>query len=137
VVFIGLGQTDESAHGNRYDMYLQHANSADKMIADLWYYIQTDPFYKNKTAMIITTDHGRGNSSGSWNRHGFLTTGSSETWLAAIGPGISAGGEIKEAQQIYQKQLAGSIAAMLGIYFSSSHPVAKAISFSENTTIKN
>ena len=36
------------------------ANMVDKWM-DIWDYIQSNPFYKNKTAIFITTDHGRGN----------------------------------------------------------------------------
>ena len=57
VVFISLGETDESAHGRHYDNYLQQAAQVDKMIADMWYYIQTNPFYKNKTTLHIRYCH--------------------------------------------------------------------------------
>lgn len=129
VVYISLGQTDESAHSSCYDNYLQHAALVDKMISDLWYYIQTDPAYKNKTTLLITTDHGRGSKPSQWNKHSFLTKGSGEAWLAAIGPGIKPSGEVKEPQQIFQKQIANSIAVMLGVQFLTEHPVAKAINF--------
>ena len=129
VVYISLGQTDESAHSSRYDNYLQEAAQVDKMIADLWYYIQTNPAYKNKTTLLITTDHGRGSKTNQWNKHGYLTRGSGEAWLAVIGPGIKPLGEIKEPKQIFQKQIASSIAAILGVQFLTEHPVAKAINF--------
>ena len=38
-------------------------------------------------------------------------------------------GEIKERQQLYQEQIASSIASLLGIEFMAEHPVAKAIQF--------
>ena len=129
VVFISLGETDESAHGRHYDNYLQQAAQVDKMIADMWYYIQTNPFYKNKTTLLITTDHGRGSKTDQWHKHSFLTKGSGEAWLAIIGPGIKPLGEIKEPQQIFQKQIANSIATVLGVPFLTEHPVAKAINF--------
>ncbi len=129
VVLIALGETDEWAHSSRYDNYLQHAAAADKMIADLWYYIQTNPVYKNKTALLITTDHGRGSKKNTWNKHGFLTTGSAQTWLAAIGAGIAPKGEIKEPQQLYQKQIAAGIAALLGIDFSNIEGFATKLNF--------
>lgn len=132
VVLIALGETDEWAHGSRYDHYLQHAAEVDKMIADLWYYIQTNAAYKNKTALLITTDHGRGSKPGQWKSHGFLTAGSGQTWLAAIGAGISAKGELKEPQQLYQKQIAATVAALLGIDFTADHAVAAKMNFTDN-----
>lgn len=132
VVLIALGETDEWAHSSRYDHYLQHAAAVDKMIADLWYFIQTSPSYKNKTAMLITTDHGRGSKAGQWKAHGFLTAGSGQTWLAGIGAGISAKGEDKQPQQLYQKQIAATIAALLGIDFTADHAVAAKMNFNNN-----
>lgn len=129
VVLIALGETDEWAHSSRYDNYLQHAAEADIMIADLWYYIQTSPVYKNKTALLITTDHGRGSKKNTWNKHSFFTAGSGQTWLAAIGAGVAPKGEVKEPQQWYQKQLASGIAALLGIDFAGSGEVAAKINF--------
>lgn len=129
VVLIALGETDEWAHSSRYDNYLQHATEVDKMIADVWYMIQTSAVYKNKTTMIVTTDHGRGGKSNNWNKHGFLNGSSGQTWLAAIGAGVSARGEVKEKQQLYQKQISATIAALLGMEFKTKHEVAATINF--------
>jgi hypothetical protein len=127
VVFLGLGQTDDFAHSSRYDLYLQQASLVDKMISDLWYYIQTDPFYKDNTALIITTDHGRGRKAASWHTHNTFTPGSGETWLAMLGPGILPQGEIKEEQQTWEKQLAATVALLLGEKFEASHPIGQSI----------
>ncbi|MBS1917703.1 MAG: alkaline phosphatase family protein [Bacteroidetes bacterium] len=127
IVFIGLGETDEFAHEGHYDKYLQRANAVDKMISDLWYFVQTNSFYKNKTTFIITTDHGRGKKTFNWSNHSLFTNGSAQTWLAMIGPGIEPLGEIKEEQQIYQKQIAGTIALLLGQKFETEHKVGKPI----------
>jgi len=127
VTFIGFGETDEFAHSNRYDKYLQQATKVDQMVAELWYYIQTDPYYKNNTTLIITTDHGRGKSPSSWHTHGIFTKGSGDTWLAMIGPGITPEGEMKTTQQFYQKQIAATVAMLLGEKFTADHSVAKPI----------
>ena len=127
VAFIGLGETDEFAHEGRYDLYLEQAGKTDRMIAGLWHWVQTTPGYKNNTTFLITTDHGRGSNRSKWSSHGGFIRGSSQTWLALIGPGIRASGEIKEDQQLYQVQLAQTIAALLGEEFVS-HGIAPAIS---------
>ena len=124
VVLIGFGETDEFAHSRQYDMYLQQAANVDKMIAELWYYVQTNPFYKNKTTFIITTDHGRGRQSSTWYKHGIFTKGSGETWFAVMGPGILPGGEIKTPMQIYQKQMASTISKILGEDFQHAQRAA-------------
>ena len=127
VFLLGLGETDESAHAGRYDSYLQHASMVDKMIADLWYYVQTDPFYKDNTTFIITTDHGRGGKSKNWNTHSLFTKGSGDTWLGMIGPDIIPSGEMNDTQQVYGNQLAATIADLLGEQFETANPIGKAI----------
>ena len=134
VVLISFGETDEFAHHKRYDRYLQQANSIDKMIAELWYLVQTDPFYKNNTSLIITTDHGRGKKSSSWYAHNLFVKGSGETWLAMLGAGITATGEKRSAEQTYQKQLAATVAQLLGKRFTSNHAPAEALVLQENKT---
>ena len=127
VLFLGLGETDEFAHKGEYDHYLQKAHQFDEMVAELWYFVQTDPFYKNNTTFIITTDHGRGKKASNWNAHGFWIGGSGQTWLATIGQGIAPLGELKEKGQIYTSQIAATISQLLGEKFKSNHPVDDAI----------
>jgi Metalloenzyme superfamily len=115
VVFIGLGGTDEYGHQKKYGRYLQQAAQADSIIAELWNLVQSMPFYKDHTTFIITTDHGRGKAARNWHKHGFLTEGSSQTWLAMLGAGISPNGELKSDMQLYQDQVAGTVSALLGV----------------------
>ncbi len=128
IFFLGLGETDEFAHEGRYDLYLNQANQTDKMIAELWHWIQTTPGYKDNTTLLITTDHGRGKKPGKWTSHGKYIKGSSETWMALMGPGIQASGEIKEEGQLYEIQIAQTIACLVGEEFVSPHSTAPAIS---------
>ncbi len=118
IVVIGLGETDDFAHQKRYDLYLHQANHVDKMIGELWNMVQTTPGYKNKTSFIITTDHGRGNNTRHWSGHGFFINGSSQTWLAMMGPHIDPLGERKGKEQFYTKQFAATIAKLTGEEFS-------------------
>jgi len=129
VVFLGLGETDECAHAGRYDLYLQHVADADRMIAELWYTIQTDPYYKDSTTLLITTDHGRGWKPGKWTTHGFWAQGSGDIWLAVMGPDILPQGELKTPGQVYQKQLAATIARLMGDPAGAGHPPGKPIRF--------
>jgi len=124
VVYLGFGETDECAHHGRYDLYLQKAADVDRMIAALWYYVQTDPFYKDNTTFIITTDHGRGKNPAAWQTHGFWAKGSGEIWLALMGPDIYPAGEIKEEQKIWQQQIAATISMLVGEEFEAEHAVA-------------
>ena len=86
------------------------------MLAELWHLIQSTPEYKDNTSILITTDHGRGRKN-QWSEHGTFIKGSSQTWLAMMGPNIAPRGEIKEDDQIYSKQLANTMAKMVGEKF--------------------
>ncbi|MGC4037622.1 MAG: alkaline phosphatase family protein [Chitinophagaceae bacterium] len=131
VLFIGLGETDEFAHHGRYDIYLEKAAEADHMIAELWHWAQTTPGYKDNTVLLITTDHGRGGSPSTWKIHGPLTKGSSQTWMACIGPGIEASGEMKVGEQYYTKQLASTFGGFLGIEFGNSEQMINTVAGKE------
>jgi hypothetical protein len=137
VLYLGLGETDEFAHHGAYDKYLQKLHQADAMIAELWYLVQTDPFYKNNTSFIITTDHGRGRREDNWNTHGFWIGGSGETWMALMGNGIDPVGELCKKQQVYQKQIAATIGLLLGLTYQAKHPVAKPLDLIPVNKINN
>lgn len=105
VVFLSVGGTDEAAHAKNYGAYLQQATRADQLIADLWQTIQTMQEYRGKTTFILTTDHGRGASVDTWHKHGLLVRGSSQTWLALLGPSVPALGERRQSPQLYLKNV--------------------------------
>ena len=116
-VLIAYGETDEFAHNGRYDSYLRAANKTDAYIKDIWEWVQSEPQYRNKTTLIITTDHGRGTGRNSWKSHGAGWTGSNYTWFMVLGPDTSPLGEINEKKHYYSNQLAKTIAALLNISY--------------------
>ena len=125
VLYIAYGETDEWAHSGHYKDYLDAANMVDKWIADIWNYVQSDPFYKGKTAIFITTDHGRGDAiKTEWTSHNNTIKDAYQIWMAAMGPGIQPTGEVKISEQFYQKQFAQTMAAILGLTFKATHAVA-------------
>ncbi len=128
VLYIAFDETDDFAHGGEYDQYLKSAYSQDAMIADLWKYIQSTAQYKNKTTLIITCDHGRGDKiKDNWRHHGKKIEDAGQIWIAAIGPDTKPLGEIKTKGQLYQKQLAATFAKLLNLNFTAEHPVADPI----------
>ncbi len=125
--FIGFDETDDFAHGGEYDAYLGTAHTLDAYIADLWHFVQTDPQYKDKTTIIITCDHGRGDIPKlEWRHHGHVL-GAEYIWIAAIGPGIEALGEVKTKEKLHQNQIAATIAALLGYEYKVDHFAGEAI----------
>jgi len=128
VLYIAFDETDDFAHAGMYDQYLKSAYAEDAMIADLWNTLQSIPDYKNKTTLIVTCDHGRGDKvKEEWTSHGEKVEGSNQIWIAVMGPDTKATGEVTSNQQLYQGQLATTIAALLGYDFKPAHPVIKPI----------
>jgi len=123
VMYIAYGETDEWAHSAKYSSYLNAANQVDKWLKDMWDFIQSDVHYKDKTALLLTVDHGRGEGD-TWVSHGKSIQGSNEAWFAVIGPGIKAKGEQKKPMQVYLQQLAQTAAHLLSLTFKAEHPVA-------------
>lgn len=128
VLYIAFDETDDLAHGGMYDQYLNSANAEDAMIADLWKLVNSMPYYKGKTTLLITCDHGRGYEKESdWRHHGSDVKGADQIWFAVIGPGISPEGEVKRPVQIFQSQFAASFAKFLGLEYKASHSIAAPI----------
>lgn len=126
VLFIGYGETDEYGHEGDYAGYLDAAHRFDSLLQVLWNYVENSPKYRGKTAILISTDHGRG--SHNWKSHNMLTPGSDETWMAAFIPGMEAPGEVKSSDQLHQAQLAQTIAHALGLHYENpERAVAPAI----------
>ena len=69
VVYISLGETDEWAHGHDYVNYLAAAHRVDEYLRVLWKTVQSMPEYKDKTTLISSPDHGRGDGP-KWTDHG-------------------------------------------------------------------
>lgn len=128
VLYIAFDETDDMAHGGLYDQYLKSAYAEDRMLEDIWNTLQSDPQYKNKTTLLITCDHGRGDlKKDDWKSHGNKIKESGEIWFAVIGPDTKATGESKTPEQLYQKQFASTIAALLGFSFTAEHPVGEPV----------
>jgi hypothetical protein len=137
VLYIAFDETDDMAHYGWYDQYIKSAHSTDAMIADLWNTIQSLDEYKDQTTLVITSDHGRGGiGKATWMHHGYTEDKahvhipeSNQIWMAFMGPGIEASGEMKNAPKLYQRQIATTLADILGFEFRPKHEVMSPISF--------
>ena len=128
VLYIAFDETDDFAHAGMYDQYLGSAHAEDAMIRDIWNTVQSMPAYKDKTTLLITVDHGRGDKEKSnWKHHGRKIEDAHEIWLAVMGPDTKPAGEVKAPVQLYQKQIAATLARLLGMSFTANHPVADPI----------
>lgn len=123
VLHIGLGETDEWGHSRRYDLYLDAAYKSDRYLAELWTLLQEMPEYKDKTAVVITTDHGRGSTRADWTDHGKKIPGAEFIWIAVLGPDTPSRG-VRENVETTQGQVAATIARLLGEDFNAASPQA-------------
>lgn len=120
LMFIGFDETDDYAHEGKYDRYLLSAHQSDKVIGKLWNWFQSQDQYRNQTTLILTCDHGRGERANNmWYHHGEKTAGSDQTWIAIIGPDTPVKGEITVSGQVYNNQIAMTIATLLNIDYKN------------------
>lgn len=128
VLYISYGETDEWAHHGYYRSYLDAAHQVDAWLKEIWDFVENDPQYKGKTALVFTTDHGRGDIIKSeWTSHGPHIKDASAIWFAAMGPQIEAKGELKNENQLYQNQFAQTMSKIMGYTYEANHPIANEI----------
>ena len=116
VLYLAFGNTDTYAHKGRYGDYLEAAHAIDQYLAELWAALQATPQYRGRTTLLVTTDHGRGRGL-RWRGHGNGYWSAAHVWLAALGPGISADGEVRTPARYPQTRVAGLVAGALGRQF--------------------
>lgn len=126
LLYVGLGDTDEWAHAGRYADMLDGMALADRFLRELWTWLQSQPDYRDNTLLIVTTDHGRGRTLRDWMHHGVGVEGAQDIWLALAGPGQIARGELRDAPELRQGQVAATVAAAFGLDFRELEPRAEA-----------
>ena len=121
VLYISFGETDDWAHEGRYDQVLDSAHRTDSFIERLWNLLQSLPDYAGKTSLVLTTDHGRGDSRIEWKNHGKDTPGSDQMWIAVLGPDTPPEG-CRRDLDVTQSQVAATVAALLGHDYHGAVP---------------
>ena len=127
ILLIVLGETDEWPHEGRYDAYIRACHQADASVRDIWHTAQSLEMYRDKTALLFLTDHGRGDGLETWKGHGSDIPESADTWLAAMGTGIASLGSRTNHPPIAQTQIAATVAALLGETYHDAVPHAGGI----------
>jgi hypothetical protein len=133
ILYISLMETDLIAHEGDYAGTLDAIHRLDSLIAVLWTKMQANPEYHNRTALFLTTDHGRGQGGfmGNWKLHNHLTRGSGQIWFAMLSPELLPLGEVVgNGNNIKAKQFASTISDLLGVDFKGKK-VAKSIIFKQ------
>ncbi len=104
------------AHAGAYSLYIDGIRRTDRLCAELWKTIQTEPEYAGNTTLFILPDFGR-DSDDDAGGNGFQhhRTGdalSRTTWMMAMGAGIRQGVVYERATE--STDLVPTIGSMLG-----------------------
>jgi hypothetical protein len=111
------------AHSGTFSLYLDGIKRSDRLCAELWRTIQSDPEYANKTTMFILPDFGRDSdieSGGNGFQH--HRTGdamSRTTWMMALGPGVKQ--NVVVDRPIESTDLVPTLGALFGFDARYSH----------------
>jgi hypothetical protein len=87
LVFVNFGDIDRAGHSGVWSDYTSAIFNADQIIYNLWNTITTDTYYRDKTGLIVTNDHGRNDDAhGGFQNHGDSCDGCRHIMLLALGP---------------------------------------------------
>lgn len=123
-IHIGFDETDDYAHDKNYERVLDALHKTDSWLKELWNFVEKDPHYSGKTAIIITADHGRGSTAKDWSDHGEDVPEAQNIWMAFAVPGVGLRGEWKNTETIYQNQIAATLCRLMGFDYSENNPNA-------------
>ncbi|MDQ2900927.1 MAG: hypothetical protein M3Y07_14185 [Acidobacteriota bacterium] len=80
------------AHSGAYSLYLDGIRRSDRLCAEIWKTIQSEPEYSGKTTLFILPDFGRDSDTeaggNGFQHHRTGDALSRTTWMIAMGPGI-------------------------------------------------
>ena len=111
------------AHAGAYSLYIEGIRRTDRLCAELWNAIQSEPEYAGNTTLFILPDFGR-DSDQDAGGNGFQhhRTGdalSRTTWMMALGPGIRQG--VVHDRALDSTDLVPTIGSMMGFTPSLAH----------------
>ncbi len=128
MIWITLHDMDV-AHSGAFSLYLQGIQRTDRLAAQIWRTIQSEPEYAGKTNMFILPDFGR-DSDGDPGGNGFQhhRTGdalSRTTWMLALGPHVRQNTIVNRPVQ--SLDLVPTLGAILGfpVPYAQGKPLAE------------
>ncbi len=83
------------AHTGAYSLYVEAIRRTDRLCAELWHAVQSDPEYAGNTTMFILPDFGRDSDmeagGNGFQHHRTGDAASRTTWMMALGAGVREG----------------------------------------------
>jgi hypothetical protein len=115
LIFLTLHDIDV-AHSGAYSLYLEGIRRTDRLCAEMWAEIQSNPEYKDKTTLFIMPDFGRdGDNDPGGNGFQHHRTGSASartTWMMTLGPAVRQKTIVE--RPIESIDLAAAVSGVLG-----------------------
>ncbi|OQX73546.1 MAG: hypothetical protein B6D61_12395, partial [Bacteroidetes bacterium 4484_249] len=113
-LWVYLADVDHAGHTGIWPEYIEAIHIADSIVGVLWQKIQSDPFYKDSTTLIVTNDHGRHDDEhGGFQHHGCGCEGCRHIEFLALGPNIKK--DFVSYQNRYTPDMAVTAAHLLGV----------------------
>lgn len=104
------------AHSGAYSLYIEGIRRTDRLCAELWKAVESEPEYAGNTTMFVLPDFGRDSDydagGNGFQHHRTGDAASRTTWMMALGSGVRQGVVYDEPMQSID--LVPSLGAMLG-----------------------
>lgn len=110
-LFIGLGDTDEWGHKNKYRRYLAALSAADAVVGKVQHFLSELEGKGWATALMVTADHGRDPRG---INHGGVRS-AARTWLIAAGSLIRAHGFVRAPVRRHLADIAPTLRKLMGL----------------------
>ena len=115
------------AHSGAYSLYIEGIRRTDRLCAELWAAVQSEPEYKDNTTLFILPDFGRDadydTGGNGFQHHRTGDAASRTTWMMALGKGVREG--VIYDQPMQSIDLVPSLGAIMGFTAQQSqgHPI--------------
>ena len=104
------------AHSGTYSLYIEGIQRSDRLCAEIWKTIESEPEYKRRTTMFILPDFGRDSDmdagGNGFQHHRTGDALSRTTWMMVLGPGVRQG--VVMDRPVESVDLVPTIGARLG-----------------------
>ncbi|MDR4507562.1 MAG: sulfatase-like hydrolase/transferase [Candidatus Brocadiaceae bacterium] len=115
LVLVNFKDVDEAGHTGDWGLYTGAIQNADDLVYQIWtQLIQGNDLYRDKTTMIVTSDHGRHDDAhGGFQEHGGMCHGCRHIPFLAIGPDTPSG-KVVSGERRYQIDIVPTVGELLG-----------------------
>lgn len=131
LVLINLKDPDTWGHANNWEKYIESIKKSDEYINEIVSLIDTNPYYKDKTTLFITNDHGRHEDAyGGFQNHGDNCEGCRHIMFFGYGPDFKKNSTIDTRYELVD--IANTTAKLLNFNLPNSNGIVMEELFEKN-----